>query len=320
MRANQIPLIILGGSDRKPVKLPDAGSDQHPLSGYKGVDIHLGGRPLVELAIERALASGWFAPVYVTGPKAVYGPVVGSDALIDANGSFGQNIESSFEAVCSRHPGSVVAFLTCDVLPEVETLQRLRALYESHAPCDLWFPLVPVEREKPVLGASAWKPVYRIVPESGEPATEILPGHLVVTDPQALRLGFIYNLFQIAYATRNRPIVYRRNLMLRQLMLKLLYQDMLHILGLRLPTLTWNVITAGVAAAAGLKQGTIVRSVLEGYLRRLFVKRRHCKQFPQRRIVLPFVDELSLAMDIDTEEEAQRLVTSLSGTGGAPES
>jgi hypothetical protein len=317
MTASQIPLIILGGSDRKPVQLPEAGSNQHPLSGYKGVDIRLADRSLIELSIERARASGWFEPVYVTGPEAVYGTVVGSDVLIDANGSFGENIESSFATVCSRHPGSVVAFLTCDVLPEVETLQRMRALYESHAPCDLWFPLVPVEREKPALGASAWKPVYRIVPEPGEPANEILPGHLVVTDPQALRLSFIYNLFQIAYATRNRPIVYRRNLMLRQLVLSLLYQDLLHILGLRLPTLTWTVITAGVSAAAGLKRGTIVRSVLEGYLRRLFVKRRHRRQYPERRIVIPFVDELSLAMDIDTEEEAQRLVASMSGSANA---
>ena len=33
------------------------------------------------------------------------------------------------------------------------------------------------------------------MPEPGEAAVEILPGHLVVVDPGALRLEFLYELF-----------------------------------------------------------------------------------------------------------------------------
>jgi hypothetical protein len=67
-----LPLVILGGSDRRAAALPEAAAGKHPLTGYKGVDVRLGGRPLVEVVAERFLASGAFEPVYVAGPEAVY--------------------------------------------------------------------------------------------------------------------------------------------------------------------------------------------------------------------------------------------------------
>jgi hypothetical protein len=261
---------------------------------------------MIEIVVERIRDSRSLAPVYVAGPSRIYSPIIDAEALIDTNGSFGQNIKQSLDVVSNRHPGLPVAFMTCDVLPAAGALQRLLAEYRRHAPCDLWFPIVPAPEER-LPGTSAWKPRYRIVPEPGLPAVAILPGHLVVVEPPALRLEFIYNLFQIAYATRNRPIAYRRNVMLRKLVLQLLYQDLRHVLGLRLPSLTWNVVSAGVTAAGGLRRGTILRRELEHLLRKLFVKTPHRRRYPRRRIALSFIDELSIALDIDTEEEAQSI-------------
>ena len=48
-----IPLIVLGGSDRRPTTLPPQGSGFHPLSGCKGLDVRLGGRCLIEHLVDR---------------------------------------------------------------------------------------------------------------------------------------------------------------------------------------------------------------------------------------------------------------------------
>jgi hypothetical protein len=298
-------MIVLGGSDRKSTRLPDDVRDKHPLSGYKGVDIRIGGRPMVETIVELIIASGRFGPVYVAGPTKVYENVRCDAAMIEANGTFGQNIQTSLERVRAIHPGSPIGFITCDVLPEVDSLLALLAHYDSHAPCDLWFPLVVAPEDKEQLGASAWKPLYKIAPRDGEPALRILPGHLVIVDPEALRLKFLYRLFQLGYRTRNRPIDRRRSVMVRKLLKSLLYQDLLHILGFRFPDLTWTVLRAGIMAARELRNGTITQARLENFLRQIFVKYKHRKRFPDRRVLTPLVDELWLALDIDTEEEAR---------------
>jgi hypothetical protein len=300
-------LIVLGGSDRTPVVMPSGSGDQHPLSGYKGADILLDGRALVEVALDRARGCGGFDPVYLAGPERVYRRLVGPSVLVDTDGSFGHNLRTALETVRRRHPGSPVAFLTCDVVPEVETLRRLLALHAENAPCDLWAPMVRVQQRDRPLGASAWKPRYRIVPRAGEPPVEALPGHLVIVDPDALSLDLVYRMFQIAYATRNRPIEGRRNLMVRGVVLGLLAEDLRGLAALRPPTLAWTLIRAGVAAVAELRRGTITRARLEDTLRLLFVTRRHRELFPGRRVVLPIVDDLSIAMDVDTEEEAREL-------------
>ncbi|MGB5295223.1 MAG: hypothetical protein WBP34_09760, partial [Thermoanaerobaculia bacterium] len=58
-----IPLIILAGSDPEPVALPEAGADLHPLKGAKGMDLRIGGRPIIDLLLERVKESGCFDPV-----------------------------------------------------------------------------------------------------------------------------------------------------------------------------------------------------------------------------------------------------------------
>jgi hypothetical protein len=307
MIAERIPIIILGGSDRRSVELPDSGRDKHPISGCKGVDILIDGRPMVESVVRRLDASGHFGPIYVAGPSRAYRQVSSAARLIDTDGSFGENIRVSMEAVRAAHPGLPVGFITCDVLPDTALLSGLMEEYRRQAPCDLWFPLIRAPEDSSELGEFSWKPVYRIAPGEGEPALRLLPGHLVVVDPDALRLDFLYRLFQIGYRTRNRPINRRRAAMVRGVFLELLYQDLLHVLGLRLPTLTWGVLSSGIRAATALRKGTITRARLEGAMRRIFVRDRHRRRHPERRILVPLVEGLSLALDIDTEEEAREI-------------
>ncbi len=305
MSVSALPIVILAGSDPRPAALPADGRDKHPLAGYKGVDVRIGDRTLVETVVDRLRASGRFDPVYVAGPASGFERTQAESSLIDADGTFGQNIQTSLEAVRSAHPGLPIAFITCDVLPEVDTLRALMDDYARNAPCDLWCPLIHAPEDRKRLGASAWKPAYRIVPREGEGAVGVLPGHLVVVDPDALRLNFLYRLFQLGYRTRNRPIDYRRGVMVRGVVLELLYQDLLHLCTLRAPTLTWSVLSVGIATARELKRGTITRARLERALRKIFVTSRHRKRNPDRRVLVPIVEGLSLALDIDTEEEAR---------------
>jgi hypothetical protein len=297
-------VVILAGSDRRPSELPETGRDKHPLLGYKGVDVRIGGRPIVAVVADRLRASGGVGPIYVAGPLAHFRDRVPGATLIEADGTFGDNIRRAIEQVGAEHAGSPVAFTVCDILPDADALGRIFAEYERQAPCDLFFPFVRAPRDPAALGAAAWKPSYLVVERPGDPPTRVLPGHLAVADPGALRLDFVYRLIEIGYRTRNRPIGQRRSAMTRGVVGALLARDLRLLLDFEAPTLTWTVLTAGLSAARKLRAGTVTREELEDALRRVFVSRRHRLRFPERRVRLPIVDELSLALDIDTEEEA----------------
>jgi hypothetical protein len=303
-KLSRFPIVILGGSDPRAAALPEAGRDNHPLSGYKGVDILLEGRPIVEHVIDRLRQSDCFEPLFIAGPRRIYGERLLGTEVIDTDLTFSENIMASLEHVRQAHPGIPVGFTTCDILPDPGELRGLASDYRDVSPCDLWYPLVRVPDDPSRLGASQWKPTYRIVPRAGEPAEEVLPGHLVIVDPEALRLKLIYELFQIAYRTRNRPIEYRRSAMIRGVFLELLRQDALHVLGRRLPNLTWTVLRTGLSGGLALKKGTLTLARIEDSLRKIFVRFRHRRKHPERRVIVTIVEALSLALDIDTQEEA----------------
>jgi hypothetical protein len=192
------------------------------------------------------------------------------------------------------------------VLPEVATLERIMASYRKAEPCDGFLPMIRAPEDHAAL-ASAYKPTYFVVPESDQPPVEVLPCHLAVLDVRALRMNFIYRVVRLIYRTRNRPIAYRRSVMLRGIMFELLFQDLRHLLALRLPNLTWTVLGSGLPAVRALKAGTITRAHLEDAMRKIFVTARHRRRYPERRIEMPVLEGLSLALDIDTEEEAAAL-------------
>jgi hypothetical protein len=310
----EIPLVILGGSDRRAGRLPPAGADKHPLAGYKGAELRFAGRPLVSLVLERARASGAFGPAWVAGPARVYGGMIGDAALVDTDSTFAGNIRAAIAAVRAARPASPIAFLTCDVLPPPAVLARLMGSYAETAPSDFWFPMVVVPETPAGLGASAWKPAYPLTPAGAGRPVRVLPGHLVVIDPEALRLAFMYRLFDVGYGTRNRPIAARRRAMLRALVGGLLLADLGRLARLRPPDVTVTVLGAGLRAAARLRRGALTIPELERALRLMFVRREHRLAHPERRVVIPLVDELSLATDIDTVEEARALGGDVAGS------
>jgi hypothetical protein len=144
----------------------------------------------------------------------------------------------------------------------------------------------------------------------------VLPGHLLIADVEALRLGFAYRLFGIAYGTRNRSINTRRSAMLVGVLGTLLWHDLLHLLSLRVPNLTWTVLRVGWSAASRLRDGRMAVPDLEEALRALFIKYRHRRRHPETRVRMPIVDELDLALDIDTLEEARERGGRVGNVGG----
>lgn len=301
------PIVVLSGSDRRPVELPETGRDLHPLSGYKGVDLRIDGVPIICRVVEQLRRSERFCQVYVAGPARVLAGVVRDAELIDVDASVGENVRRAVETVRRRHPGCAIAFTACDVLPDAEALRAIMDGYADCVPCDVFYPLVKVPKERGELGASSWKPTYAVAEEPGGEPVAVLPGHLVIADPGALRLSFVYRLLNLTYRTRNRPLQYRRNVMIRGLIFELLLQDLRHLLTLRPPTLTVSVIVTGLQVVIGLRDRTISRVELERRARKVFVTSRHRRLHPERRVVLPLIEHLALALDIDTVEEARHV-------------
>lgn len=299
-----LPIIVLGGRDARAGAMPAGVHDKHALAGYKGVAVRIGGRVLIECVVERLEQSGLFDPIYIAGPQSVYADHRRSATVIDVTGAIDETIRAALKGASRGHPGLPLVLTTCDVLPEVETLARLMAHYRHSAPCDAFLPMIRAPEDGVALGASGYKPTYQVVPEKGGGAVRVLPCHLAVLDMEALRMNFIYRFVGLIYRTRNRPIAYRRRVMLPGIILELLYQDLRHLLGLRLPNLTWTVLHSGLSAVRALKAGTITRAQLEDAFRRVFVTARHRSRYPERRVLMPVMEGLSLALDIDTEEEA----------------
>ncbi len=307
MAANPVPLVILGGGDRRPVRLPAEGRGKHPLTGYKGLDLRIGGRRLIELVLERMRACGSFDPIFVAGPAEAYRAAGLEARLIDTNSSFGVNIGAALEAASAARPGSAIAFTTCDILPEARDLDAAMREFRQGEPYDLWFPLVRVPADRSLLGASAWKPRYRFREAPGREQVEILPSHLIVVDPEALRLDFVFRLMGAGYRCRNRSVLYRLALLFGTFLATIVAHDLGRIVRGRRPTRVRDILLSGSAGAMRLGRGNAPVAEIEDAVRGIFVRREHRDRYPERRVRMPFVDGLSLALDIDTEEEAREV-------------
>lgn len=316
-----LPLVVLGGRDRLGTQLPTEGAGKHPLHGYKGLDLRIGGRPLIAHVIERMRGSGAFDPIFIAGPAERYREVLPEVPMIDTDSDFGTNLRNALEGVVERCPGQHVAVVTCDVLPDADDLERMLDDYRSHSPCDYWFALIRVPpsaaQAEARLGESQWKPRYRIIPERETTPIETLPGHLLIIDPPAARRELIYHALEAAYRTRNRSIHYRRAVIFRSLLGFLLRQDLRHVMHWRRPTYLYTVIVNGLRIARGLQGGKMTQEQLQTYIHRVYVRYHH-RRSTGRQGRLALVDALSFAKDIDTEEEALEAQRQLGSLGSMP--
>lgn len=301
------PLVILGGRDRRGTRLPDAGREMHPLRGYKGVDLRLGGRPLVEVVIERFRATGAVDPIFVAGPAAVYRDFGLDVELIDTDGGFSENLLAALRGVRETVPAGQIAFTVCDVLPEPADLERAFADLRAHQPLDFWVLLHRVDPTRK-LGRSSWKPRYFFRPTGEDEVVPTLPGHLVVADPDVLRLDLFQHVVELSYRTRNRSISHRRKVMVRSTLPLLLRQDLRKLLRFERPDVTWTVLGDGLQIARLLKSGVCTQTQLERHVGRMWLKSEHRRRHPDRHPRFAILDVLSLARDIDTEEEAREIV------------
>ncbi len=297
-----IPLVVLGGSDAEPAALPE-GADKHPIRGHKGIEVQVEGRPLIDHVLDRMLGSGHLGPAYVAGPQSAYGERRGEAEVIDTDANLGENLRVMLEALATRHPGESIAITTCDIIPEPEDLDEVLADYHAHTPVDFWYPLVIAKDEE--LGESAWKPRYRLRPSPEAPARTVLPGHLIIVDPEVFRTEFVYRAFDLLYRSRNRPVGYRLVFMLTHLLGWFVAQDVRSLLHLRPPVMTGPVTWQGVRLALRLRRGEMTADELADRVRAMLVRWRHRKGNPDRQGRIPMVHAVSLAKDIDTIEEAE---------------
>lgn len=314
----KLPLLILGGRDRRGTVLPEEGQDKQPLKGYKGADLRIGGRPLVEVAIERWRACGAFEPIYIVGPEHVYAPLNLGVRLIDSDGELGENLRAGNERLEADNGPNQIAVTTCDILPDAAELEAAVADLRQSQPVDFWMPLCPVT-DPSLLGASAWKPKYWVSspkrsPEYREPVP-VLPGHLMVGTPATLRLRFCYQLFDELYRTRNRPLAYRRMVLTRTLLGSLLKEDLKHIFSFRLPYITFDVVYHVLMLVSKMASKRVTTDDFEYRLRKAFLRRQHRLDHPNRSGRVVIMPCLSLAKDIDTVEEAREVADSILPAG-----
>lgn len=305
----KIPLIVLSGSDPAPAALPEEGAKLHPIQGPKGIALKMGGRPLIDLLLEPLKESGCFGPIYIAGPASEYGESRQGCQVIDTNSGFGANIAAALEVVVPQSSDGVVALTTCDILPTEDELRDLMSDYFSRAPIDFWFPLIETPDEPDQLGASFWKPKYQVVEEPGGEPVSFLPGHLIVVDTVAARVPLVVRAFDLAYKTRNRPILYRLVVMVSGVLAGLLRHDLKHLLSFRLPTMTFSVVYNGVMLALELRKGDSTADQLAARLEKSFAHYRHRRKYPERVGRLALMQGLSLAKDFDTQEEAAEIAT-----------
>ncbi|MGH9382087.1 MAG: hypothetical protein ACRD2Z_15950 [Thermoanaerobaculia bacterium] len=299
-----LPLIVLAGHDARPAVLPESGADKHPLVGLKGLDVRIGDQPLIDVLLERVQECGAFDPIYIAGSAHAYGERRGEARVLDTEGSFGHNIEISVAEVTRLHPDRPVALTTCDIVPEAHDLETAMADYAAVAPVDFWFPMITAPADPGELGASAWKPQYHVVPRPGEPPVSILPGHLLIVQPQVCRVPIVLRAFDLAYRTRNRAIGYRLVRIVAGVLGTLLAADLRGFFRLHPPTLTVSVIYNAVALGQALRGGQATPEALARHARAIFVQSRHRRRHPERGGRFTVLSAVSLAKDIDTEEEA----------------
>ncbi|RCU49205.1 hypothetical protein DU002_12710 [Corallincola holothuriorum] len=302
-----IPLVILGGKDQRPAKLPDDVSDKHALSAYKGMAIRINNRPIIEVIIERINACGMFGPIYIAGPMNVYQPVSDLAHIIDTDGKLDENVDAALQSISLLHPNGPVAFFACDVLPDPETLKQLTELYRQSGHSDIFFPLIKVPEQTEQLGSSGWKPKYQVIPTGDTQPTTVLPSHLLIINPKALRLRLIFTLTRLAYQTRNRGIEQRKSTMIRGALWFLIKEDLKQLAKFKLPHLTTTVLSNAIAGARELASGSIAQHTLERRLRKILIKARRRVRHRRPLVYLPVVDALELAKDIDTLEEVEEL-------------
>ncbi|MEM9554620.1 MAG: hypothetical protein AAGC60_10195 [Acidobacteriota bacterium] len=302
-RCAPLPLVVLGGRDRRGTELPTDARQLHHLEGYKGAELQLDGRPLIEVNLERLRSVGAFDPIFVAGPRRVYGNITAGAEIIDTDGSFADNLRAALEVFAQRTGGDgPVVFTTCDIVPDPDELRHALADLDTRWPVDFWMPQVRIPQRDDELGSSSYKPRYRLQPHGGGEAVPILPSHFILGWPRGIRIRFVLKLFEFLYRTRNRSVGRR----FAAVALQLIPYFMIHE-----PRALLSGLRHAPILSLQLARGRASADEMERRLHRAFYRTDHRRAHPERRGYVPLLDALSLARDIDTLEEASELADEL---------
>ncbi|MEO1365627.1 MAG: hypothetical protein AAFX50_00530, partial [Acidobacteriota bacterium] len=262
------------------------------------------GRPLIGVIIERMAATGVFGPIWVAGPARLYHQAIPGVRIIDTDSSFGDNLRLAVETVRTELDTEYVAVTTADILPDPAELELATRDLVRHLPLDFWMPHIPVKKS---LGSSDWKPRYLMRPPGAPEAIGTLPGHLVVGAIHSIRFDFVYRLFDLLYQSRNYPVLQRTTYAAVGTFAYLLKEDAASMLRGHLPRALFTIFREGWMIALLLASARANTRDLEERIRNICIHRRHRRLFPNRRGRIAVLDVMSLARDIDTEEEAREL-------------
>jgi len=304
---DRLPIIIFGGSDAHRDTIPDGFNAEDMLSGVKGAVQLPSGRCIAGELVERIRESGRFKDPILIGPRDAYEGVLDCE-IVDVQGDLLATIAAAQATVEQRYDLlQPVAISACDVLPTGDELrQLLEEAYDPHSTCGLWWQLVAAEPSE--LGASGWKPSYRIATVPEEAPLTLYPGHLVIMRPAALRLE-VYNRFlTLAYRYRNRGVYERVIRMTLRAMGTMIVADLRILASFHLSGRTFSVPYLAFQGYRKLRAQRLTVDDLETMAAKAIVEPAFQRRVKKGSIVFSVTRIQSFAKDIDTHAELDETV------------
>lgn len=304
----QLPIFILAGSDQKGGPVPVNMTEEEMLRGYKGAIRLPNGKSLAQELIDRMRASGAFSEIFLIGPARVYEGMVDCE-VIDVEGKLPVVFEALRLGMYEKcDPTRHVAICACDILPTAAEFQEL--IKDGFAPsvtARIWWQLVRADEK--AMGASEWKQAYQLLPAPDEECpVPYYPGHLVVLQPDSLRLRLINQLLALSYKYRNKTIRHRFWPMSLEGGWELIKQDLLGLLRGKIPKLTWTVFSQCLLGLWSYRQNKMSVAEFETRLGNLFV---HRDFRGPRSAVVTETTFVSFAKDFDSHVELKELIQNL---------
>lgn len=302
-----LPIIILGGSDSYRQTVPGGLSAADMLSGCKGAVRLPTGRCIAGELVARIRESGRFLEPVLVGPRDVYAGLLDCE-IVDVRGNLPATIAAVERVAEQRYGGSrPVAVSACDVLPTAEEFRQLLSeAYDRNAACGLWWQLVAAEPAE--LGASSWKPRYRIAPSRGAVPLNLYPGHLLVIRPAALRLDAFNRFLTLAYRYRNRGLYERAIRMTCRAIATMAAEDLRTLASFHLSGRTLSVPYLVFRVVRKFRAGKLTIRQLETAVSKLLIDPLFHRQVRKRSVVFSVTRIKSFAKDIDTRAELEEAV------------
>ena len=303
---DQLPIIVLAGSDSLPGTVPEGMQHDEMLTGPKGPIQLQTGRCLAAELVERIRGSRCFAEPLLLGPQSWYDGKVDCE-LIHVEGTLIQTLRQLTRTMKDRFDEhQPVAVTACDILPsEVDFQQLMEEDYAPHADTMFWWQMIEAQPDN--MGTSSWKPSYRIPPDTGQESLSLYPGHLVIARPASLRFQLTNRLLELAYRYRNRVLEKRYIGITLRVIGSLIAQDLRNLARLQLPVLTFLLPYIGLRNFFKHRRGKTTLRDHEYFLTKTFLHRRYHHAAGGRPVVISATSLLSFAKDIDTKAELEEL-------------